>query len=73
MLTHTPGPGDGGEIPSPPCPRRGCPSQRLEEDPKYGWRNKRERQPVGKVQISHLTAISALLPHTSLETLLNLF
>lgn len=32
-----------------------------------------KRQPVRKVQISHLTATSALLPHTSPETLLNLF
>lgn len=42
-------------------------------DRKYGWRNNRERQPVGKVQLSHLIAISGLLPHTSPEMLLNLF
>lgn len=56
--------------PGPTCLRRGCPRRRGEEDPKYGWRSKRERQPVRKVQISHLTAIGALLPHTSPETFL---
>lgn len=35
--------------------------------------SEREREPVGKVRSSHLTASSALLPHTSPKTLLTLF
>lgn len=45
------------------------PSQRLEKDHKQGWRSKRERHPAKEVWISHLTAISAVLPYTSLEML----
>lgn len=70
--THTRPRGRRGN-PGPVCLRRCCPRRREEEDCKYGQGSKRERQSVRKVQISHLTAISALLPHTSPETFLNLF
>lgn len=70
VLTHMPGPRGRRGNAGPACLPRG---RRLEEDRKYRWRSKKERQPVRKVQISQMTAISALLPHTSPETLLNLF